>query len=325
MEAMLSTGGEWVAIRSAVPWVSDRIREGADGCLASGPASDPTLRISVDRERAPFDTRGWVRVTRDAWCRDGHVVVEDVATSGFDMHLWWEGQVPDVVFRWRPPRTTRAASLLLRQRARLLVRAVLLQYPVLWVASTRGRAPIHAPALSVGERGPALLIGPGGVGKSTLVEKEIAVGGVATGDNLSVGDGRIVWGLVEPMRTQQGKGRPAPHGRREARLDRRAPTLEPRLLAVLQRGTRRRVEACHPEVATRALVASTYAAGELRRYWPLHALLALGTGLGPPQPPVAQVAAAFAARLRSLTVELPHAPEVTLGDIVAKEGAAAWI
>jgi hypothetical protein len=324
MEATLSTGGELVAIRSAVPWVSDRIREGADGCLAFGPASAPTVRISVDRERAPFDTRGWVRLTRDAWCRDGHVVVEDVATSGFDMHLWREGQVPEAVFRWRPPRATRAASLLLRQRARLLVRAVLLQYPVLWVASTCGRAPLHAPALSMGAQGPALLAGPGGVGKTTLVEKEIAAGGVATGDNLSVGDGRTVWGVVEPMRTRQGTGRPALHGRREARLDHRVAALEPRLLAVLQRATRRRVEACHPEEAARALVASTYAAGELRRYWPLHAVLALGTGLGPPHPPVAEVAAAFAARLQGLAIELPSAPEVSLGDIVAEEGAAAW-
>jgi hypothetical protein len=324
MEATLSTGGERVAIRSAVPWVSNRIREGADGCLAFAPASAPTVRMSVDPERAPFDTRGWVRLTRDAWCREGHVVVENVATSGFDMHLRWEDQVPEVVFRWCPPHTTRAAGLLLRQRARLLVRAVLLQYPVLWVASTRGRAPMHAPALSMGAHGPALLAGPGGVGKTTLVEEEIGAGGVATGDNLSVGDGRTVWGVVEPMRTRRGTGRPALHGRREARLDRRVATLEPRLLAVLQRGTRRRVEACHPETAARALVASTYAAGELRRYWPLHAVLALGTGLGPPHPPVSQVAAAFAARLRCLTVELPSAPEAPLADIVHEEGAAAW-
>jgi hypothetical protein len=324
MEATLSTSGERVAIQSVVPWVSDRIREGADGCLAFEPASAPTMRISVDRERAPFDTRGWVRLAREAWCRDGHVVVQDVATSGFDMHLWWEGQVPQVVFRSRPPRATRAASLLLRQRARLLVRAVLLQYPVLWVASTRGRGPMHAPALSMGAHGPALLAGPGGVGKTTLVEKEIAAGGVATGDNLSVGDGRTVWGVVEPMRTERGTGRPAMHGRREAHLDCRVAALEPRLLAVLQRATRRRIEACHPDTAARALVASTYAAGELRRYWPLHAVLALGTGVGPPHPPVSQVAAAFAARLRCLTVELPSAPQAPLADIVHEQGAAAW-
>jgi hypothetical protein len=176
----------------------------------------------------------------------------------------------------------------------------------------------------MGAHGPALLAGPGGVGKTTLIEKEIAAGGVATGDNLSVGDGRTVWGVVEPMRTRRGTVRPAPHGRREARLDHRVATLEPHLLAVLQRATRRRIEACHPEAAARALVASTYAAGELRRYWPLHAVLALGTGLGPPHPLVSQVAAAFAARLRCLTVELPSAPEAPLADIVHEEGAAAW-
>ena len=324
MEATLSTGGERVAIRCAVPWVAERIREGADGCLDAGAAADPTARILVDETRDPFETQGWMRLSRDAWCRERHVVVEDVGTSGFDMHLWWEGQVPDVVFRWRPPRRTRAASLLLRKRARLLVRAVLLQYPVLWIASTRGRAPIHAPAVSAGNHGPAVLLGPSGVGKTTIVEREIAAGGLAVGDNLSVGDGRSVWGVVEPMRTAQGSGRPATHGRRETHLDHRVPSLEPRLLIVLGRGAKRRVEACRPEVAARALVASTYAAGELRRYWPLHALLALGTGLGPPHPPVSEVAGTFASRLRCLTVELPAAPEVGLARILADEGAAAW-
>jgi hypothetical protein len=324
MEAVLPTGGERVAIRCAVPWVAERIREGADGCLVPGPVADATVRISVDETRDRFETQGWMHLSRDAWCCDGHVVVEDVGTSGFDMHLWWEGQVPDVVFRWRPPRTTRAASLVLRKRARLLVRAVLLQYPVLWIASTRGRAPIHAPALSAGPHGPAVIVGPSGVGKTTLVEREIATGGLAVGDNLSVGDGRTVWGIVEPMRTPRGSGRRAPHGRREAHLDHRVPSLEPQLLIVLGRGVKRRVQACRPEVAARALVASTYAAGELRRYWPLHALLALGTGLGPPHPPVSEVASTFTSRLRCLTVELPAPPEVGLARILANEGAVAW-
>lgn len=324
MEAVLSTGGERVAIRCDVPWVAERIREGADGCLLPGPAAGPTARISVDGTRAPFETQGWTRLSRDAWCQDGQVVVEDVGTSGFDMRLWLEGQVPDVVFRWRPPRKTRAASLLLRKRARLLVRAVLLQYPVLWIASTRGRAPIHAPAISAGSHGPAVLVGPSGVGKTTLVEREIAAGGLAVSDNLSVGDGRTVWGIVEPMRTLQGSGRPAPHGRREAHLDHRVPSLEPRLLIVLGRGAERRVQECRAEIAARALVASTYAAGELRRYWPLHALLALGTGLGPPHPPVSELAGALTSRLRCLRVELPAVPEVGLARILADEGAAAW-
>ena len=41
------------------------------------------------------------------------------------------------------------------------------------------------------------------------LEEELAAGGVATSDNLGVGDGATVWGLVEPMRVHDahsGKG-----------------------------------------------------------------------------------------------------------------------
>jgi hypothetical protein len=324
MEVALVTGGERASIRCAVPWVAERIRDGADGCLAPGAAAEPTVLVSVESTRERFETHGWSRLSRDAWSCDGHVVVEDVATSGFDMHLWWEGQVPEVIFRWRPPRTTRAASLLLRKRARLLVRSVILQYPFLWIASTRGRAPIHAPAVSAGSPGPAILVGASGVGKTTLVENEIAGGGQAVGDNLAVGDGRVVWGIVEPMRTQQGSGRRVTHGRREAHLDHRVPSMEPRLLVALGRAAEQRIRVCEPGAAARALAASTYAAGELRRYWPLHALLALGTGLGPPHPPVTAVADAFASRLLCLTVDLPAAPEVGLARLLADEGVSTW-
>jgi hypothetical protein len=55
------------------------------------------------------------------------------------------------------------------------------------------------------------------------------------------------------------------------------------------------------------MVASTYAAGELRRYWGFAAVLALGTGAGPPHPSVDTVAAGFANRLPCLSVTLPGA------------------
>jgi hypothetical protein len=45
------------------------------------------------------------------------------------------------------------------------------------------------------------------------------------------------------------------------------------------------------------LVAGTYAAGELRRYWQFCATLALATGMGPAHPPVSEVAHDFAHRL----------------------------
>jgi hypothetical protein len=251
-------------------------------------------------------------------------VLRDVATSGFDLHAWQDGPVPDLVLRWRPPRRTGAAALVLRERARLLARAVLLQYPVLWAASARGRAPLHAAALTAGSEDAALLAGTSGAGKTTLVTEEVAAHGMAIGDNLAVGDGCSVWGLVEPMRSDQGHGRREPHGRRSMHLSGRVPVLDPTMLVVLARGTGYRVEACAPEEAARSLVASTYAAGELRRYWGVHALLALGTGVGPAHPAVSETAAAFAKRLRCLRVELPRVRGERLAAHLATEGAQAW-
>ncbi len=324
MEGLLPTAGERLAILCPQGWIAERLVEGADGCFIPGPPDSPTVRIRVETDRKPFPVAGWTPLARDAWCRDGHVVLQDVATSGFDLHAWWDGPVPDLVMRWRPQGRTRAAALMLRERARMATRAVLLQYPALWVASTRGRAPLHAAALTGGNGGAVLLVGPSGAGKTTLVAEEIAAGGTAIGDNLAVSDGRSVWGVVEPMHSDQGTGRRQPHGRRMMHLSGRVPVLEPSTLAVLGRGTGHRVEECPPEAAARALVASTYAAGELRRYWGVHALLALGTGAGPPHPRVAETAAAFTDRLRCLRVELPKVRGELLREHLTTEGAEAW-
>jgi hypothetical protein len=300
MEGLLPTAGERLAIRCPQGWIARRILEGADGCFIPGPPDAPTVRVCVDPVREPFPVAGWTRLSRDAWCRDGRVMVRDVATSGFDLLAWRDGPVPDLVLRWRPPRRTRAAALMLRKRARLLAQAVLLQYPALWAASLRGRAPLHAAALTAGSHGTALLVGPSGVGKTTLVTEE-------------------------PVRGDQPQGRRELHGRRAMHLSGRVPVLEPTVLVVLGRGTGYRVEACDPETASRALIASTYAAGELRRYWGVHALLALGTGAGPAHPQVAKTAAAFAERLRCLQVELPKVRGERLAERLATEGAEAWM
>jgi hypothetical protein len=324
MEGLLPTAGERLAIRCPRGWIAERIVDGADGCFIPGPPDSPTVRVRVEREREPFPVARWTRLARDAWCRDGHVVLRDVATSGFDLHAWWDDGVPDLVLRWRPPGRTHAAALVLRERARMATRAVILQYPALWAASTRGRAPLHAAALTAGSHGTALLAGPSGAGKTTLVTTEIAAHGKAIGDNLAVGDGYRVWGVVEPMRSDQGSGRRQPHGRRAMHLPGRVPVLDPTVLVVLARGTGYRVEECAPEAAARALIASTYAAGELRRYWGVHALLALGTGIGPPHPQVSQTAAAFAERLRCLRVELPRVQGERLAEHLTTEGMKAW-
>jgi hypothetical protein len=324
VEGLLPTAGERLAIWCPQGWIAERVIEGADECFIPGPPDSPTVRVRVEPYWEPFPVTRWTRLARDAWCRNGHVVLRDVATSGFDLHAWWDDDVPDLVLRWRPPWRTHAAALVLRERARMAARAVILQYPALWAASTRERAPLHAAALTVGSHDVALLAGPSGVGKTTLVTAEIAAHGTAIGDNLAVGDGCHVWGVVEPMRSDQGTGRRQPHGRRAMHLTGRVPALDPTLLVVLARGTRYRVEACAPEAAARALVASTYAAGELRRYWGVHALLALGTGVGPPHPQVSQTAAAFAERMRCLRVELPRVRGERLAEHLIQEGMTAW-
>ncbi len=179
--------------------------------------------------------------------------------------------------------------MLLRSRARLLSRAVLIQYPAMWRGVLRGRAPLHAPACTAGGR-TVLLTGPGGVGKTTLIAREVEAGGRAVSDNLALTDGRVVWGVVEPTRSDHGSGRRMPHGRRETPLPGRVPMLRPDHVVVLRRGTQRspHIRYCDPDEAARVLIASTYIAGELRRFWSFVATMAEATGLGPPHPPVAE-------------------------------------
>jgi hypothetical protein len=327
MRALLATGGEVVDLVCELPWVDARLLDAADGMARTEPDPDlePTMRVSVEEGHEAFDTASWTRLSRDAWVHDGQIVVRDMITSGFDLRLR-AGDVPEFAFRWRAPARTRVAAALLRARDRLLVRAALLQYPTLWVAACRGRAPVHASCVTGHTAGPALLVGPSGVGKTTLVATETARGGWATTDNLGVSDGTTVWGVVEPMRSETGHGKPAPHGRREDRLPHRARSLRPTTVIALRRGPAITVDELDPTDAARAMVASTYAAGELRRYWPLHALLALGTGTGPAHPPVQQVADTFVRCATCLSVQLDHVDGVVLGELLddPKE-ATAWM
>jgi hypothetical protein len=325
VRATLSTGGEEVAVTCHLPWVADRIVAASDGLIDQPSGRAATMHVLVERSGHAFDTGDLTQLSRDAWAANGQIVLRDVVTSGFDMRLRWDDAVPEAAFRWRPPPRTSAATLMLRSRARLLMRAALLQFPVLWVAATKGRAPVHASACTAGRPGPALLVGPSGVGKTTIVEEEVRSGGSAATDNLGIGDGRTLWGIVEPVRSEQGRGKAAPHGRRETSLAHRVECLRPRVLVVLRRGSEVRVQPCGEQEAARALVASTYAAGELRRYWPLHALLALGTGVGPAHPPVNEVAAAFAGQSQCLTVELPHVRGVRIADLLEKAELTTWM
>src|SRR6266568_3277522 len=294
-QGVLVTAGERLAVDCAVSWVGDLIEEAADGGLTTGGAEEATVQIRVEATRDPFETSGWRPLARGVLGHDRSLVLRNLLSIGFDLRVDVEDGTPRFTFRWRPAGRERAMALVLRSRFHLLARSALLRYPALWWAGTRGRAPLHASACTVGDLGVALLAGPGGVGKSTLVSKELAAGGSATCDNVCVADGASAWGVVEPLRVEGGGGRRMPHGRRETAMPGRVAVLAPDRLVVLERGSdaTASVRPCDQEVAARSLVTGTYMAQELRRYWAFAATLAAGTGIGPPHPP-----AAFGARLR---------------------------
>jgi hypothetical protein len=299
------------------------IREGADGHLAPYDESAVTVSVVVERGRGPFATDGWSTLARDAWHRDGAIVVRDACTSGLDLHARVVDGIPALTFRRRPPARTRAAGTVLPARARLLLRCVLLQYPALWWAGTRERVPLHASLLRTSGHD-VVVGGPSGVGKSTLVAAEVASGATAAGDNLCVTDGRVTWGIVEPLRIHDGDGRRMPHGRRECHLTARVPALVPDVVALLRRGAAGGSETAVPldsRSAGRQLAAGTYTAGELRRFWPFAALLALGTGTGPVHPPVAAVSRVLADRAASFEIVLGRGPAGRLTRLVTREEA----
>jgi hypothetical protein len=319
----LSTAGEELVLESELPWVGDLIAEGAAGELSRRPPSrQPTVCVRVEAERQPFDTRGWDFLTRGAWSSGEETVVANACTSGFDVRVEARAEVSRFTFRWRPPARDRAAARVLRSRFHLLARAVLMQYPALWWAGTRGRVPLHASACGVGPK-IQLFTAPSGVGRSTLLLQN--GGRATTGDNLAVGDGTLVWGLVEPARVEGAAGRKMAHGRSEAAVANRVSPLAPEAVVVLARahGREPKLVPCSSNQAARSLVTSTYMAGELRRYWAFAATLSAGTGVGPAHPPVADVAAAFAGRLPCFVLELGAKSDSALAELAIPAEVAA--
>jgi len=311
MRGRLHTAGEIVDIDCRLDWVWSLLVEAAAGGMVAIPdgGPPPTMQLVIEAGRRPFGPRDAVVVTRGARLGADAVIFDDACASGFSLRIQPAADRLVVTARYRPDTKARAAAAVLRSRFNLIARAVLVQYPALWWAGVRGRAPLHVSALTTAA-GVALLAGPGGVGKSTLVAGEIARGSVATCDNLAVSDGVDVFGVVEPLRSASrtagrsggaGKGRRVAYGRREAAWSaKRAISLRPERVAVVQL---RDVpvafcEPIHHDMACRSLVTGTLMAGELRRYWAFGATLAAGTGLGPAQPAVEDIA-------RRLTASLP--------------------
>jgi hypothetical protein len=317
MVGLLDTAGERVQLDSELAWVTGLLNEGAAGRLEHATSGSATMHVRIEAGRRPFDVSGWPLLSRGVWSSRGEVVIENVCTSGFDLHAACGDDGPRLTYRWRPPARDRAAARILRSRFHLLARSVLVQYPALWWAGRQGRVPLHASACLAGDS-TALVTASSGVGRSTLLLAEIAAGGRATADNLSVADGISVWGLVEPMRVEGGGGRRMPHGRHERPLEARADALTPDCVVVLERGdgSRASLAPCSAEAATRALVTGTYMAGELRRYWQFAAILTAGTERGPAHPPVAEVASTFAARLPAFVMTLGHDRTMRLSQLL---------
>jgi hypothetical protein len=310
---VLATAGELVAISSALPWMDEIVEDGCDGQLAAPSSAKglPSVVLDIEASRREFPLGGLDHLARGVYRSSSLIVLSDAGSSGLDLAIEWNGDVLHVTARWRPTSRERLVSVALPVRNRLLLREMLLQYPALWRAGVRGRAPLHA---SVCRRHPAvdgtvtLIAGPSGVGKSTFVQRDLRFGGDATCDNLCVCDGTTAWGVVEPLRVPSSQsGRRTTHGRHEVSLDRRAPHLNPTLIVLLRRlNTHEAARPVNREAAVRTLVAGTFMAGELRRFWGFAATLALATGDGPVQPAVAEVARRLVERLPACEVFVPE-------------------
>ena len=314
MQSRFATTGIPIDLRCEIP----SVREVLARCTIelAEPAPAP-LSITIESERLPFETDGWEPVTRSSLHRDGNVVVHDVATSGFDLLLRADAAGGDLVFRRSASFRSRFLRAALPARGRLLLRSALLQYPAMWWAGTRDRAPLHAPVLTVGDE-TVLLVGASGVGKSTLVHREASEGARVVSDNLAVSDGYRVWGVVEPSRIEGDSGPRTTNGRREVELPGRVSDLVPDRVVILRRGERASTKPSSPAAAARMLVASTYAAGELRRFWPFAATLAAATGIAPPHPPVQDVARRITERCECIELAVPEGGGLRLREMLER-------
>jgi hypothetical protein len=325
MRASLETAGVRVEIDCDRAWVGDLISEGAAGQLGPSDPSAASLLLRVEGTRRPFPAKGWRMVTRGVWQRGAEAVLEDVCTAGFDVHVRVGPERATFTFRWLPPARSRLAGWVLRSRFHLLARAALVQYPALWWTGTRGRVPLHASGVEAVD-GTPLVTAASGIGRSTLLVHGGRGRARNTGDNLGVSDGETLWGLVEPARIAGGGGRRMPHGRTEMPMTRRVAALDPSCIVALQRGTDRRstIVPCLAETAARALVANTYTAGELRRYWAFAAALAAATGHGPAHPPVAAVAAELTSSLPCWSLMLGREGDANLDHLLPGKAADEW-
>ncbi len=319
----VTTAGERVLVDCEIPWLSRLLANAAAGELSEAAAAAETVRLQIQADRRPFGRDGWTLIGRGAWAAPPRALIEDACSSGFDLQVDPRGSVLHIAARYRPAPRTRAANMLLGARFRLLAAQTLLHYPALWWASVHGRVPLHV-SVTAGADGVTMIAGPGGVGKSTMLSAGLKRGETATADNLCACDAQRAYGVVEPLRVDGGRGRAAAtHGRSEFALPGRVPSLEPDRLVVLRRaaGSRALAAPLSSAEAARELVAGTYMAGELRRFWAFAGTLALATGIGPAHPDVCGIAASLADRLPCFEVRMAHGSPAPIGELLSLAGA----
>lgn len=317
---LLHTAGQRVMVEGAPGAVRAVIAATGGAEVAS--ADLPNLVLSLENGRRRFDTARCEPITRGVWSTDrGEAIIESVGGSGY--HQLWciDEDGLRVSTRWAPTAKETAAARLLPARHRALSGQVLVHYPALWLAMQQGLAPLHVSVVEI-DGFAVLLAGPGGVGKSSLVFRELAAGGRATCDNLAACDGSVAYGVAEPLRLPaeitDSSGRKTFHGRREVSWDSRLQSLRPSLIVVLRRGVQDEpvVRDISERQAVRAIVAGTYSAGELRRFWAIASVLALATRCGPIHPPVEEVAGTLAAGLPCVELKLGLRPGAGLAELL---------
>jgi hypothetical protein len=317
---LLHTAGQRVAVEGAATAI--------DSILASTGGAErdcddlPNLVVSVEQSKQRFSTSGCEPITRGVWATDRReAILESAGGSGYSQLWSIDEDGLRVVSRWTPSAKEAAAARLLPARHHALTGQVLVHYPALWLAMQQGFAPLLVSVVEI-DGIAVLLAGPGGVGKSSLVARELAGGSRATCDNLAACDGTIAYGLAEPIRLPaelgDATGRKTFHGRREHGWEKRMRSLRPELIVVVRRGLQPspRLRPITETQAVRAIVSGTYAAGELRRFWSTAAVLAMATGCGPAHPPIEEVAATFAARMPCLELQLSREPGAGLAEIL---------
>ena len=292
------TAGECLGFDCSLHWVGELITEGRRESF--GPSTVGRLLTCPSSRGCAFQTPGGTPSSRRLE-RDGEVVVENACTSGLDLSL----------LRSERP-SSRSAGGRPRETVRRTGAAVALPS-----ARPRGAAAVSGSLVGRHARPcspPRICLRQRRLDSSAWLRR---AGSDARRSSSRVGRGR------GDRRQPRRRGRHERLGARRADAGRRtAPAVRcrtaatrrrwpvalaalPRSLVVLERGERSpHTPPVNSAAAARALVTSTYMAGELRRYWAFAATLAAGTGAGPRIRPSSEVASALRARQPCFTLAL---------------------